>query len=189
MWKIGTRALGVLALVLASSVGQEKPKVVGTRWSPDGRIIIIRDGQLLVDGRSNSQPLMLGGLGRAVEKMEKYLKGAQGDDIEAGLATVDAIGKTVMEARRVLRTEKFALMEAAEQDGMPDDAGVIFDRRRALNPQITPLQKAWGVARDDVSLVRHAVDLEGVRRALDEVEKSLTVLRSWFWKTKASERD
>ena len=209
MWRIGIRALGILALVLASSVavGQEKPRVVLEKpwviragrasWSPDGRMIVIRDGRLLVfgmdgklivDGLSNSQPLMLGGLGRAVEKMEASLEGAQSDGIEAGLVSVDAIGKTVMEARRVLRTEKFALIEAAEQAGV-SDAGVIFDRRRALNPQITPLQKAWGVVRDDVSVVRQAADLEGVRRALDEVEKSLTVLRFWFWETKAAKRD
>ena len=84
---------------------------------------------------------------------------------------------------------ELSALQAVDGAGKPDDAWLAFYRRRALNPRTTPLQKAWGVVRDDASVVRQAVDLEGVRRALDEVEKSLTVLRSWFWKTKASKRD
>ncbi len=221
MWKTGTRALGVLALVLASSVtvGQEKPKVVVEKPITRQKILTVESRRQNINGAlgarvwnvvihiqgmdvvlnaetaqriayasSNLEPLMVGGLKPATEEMERALKAAQSDELEGCLSALETLGKAVMEARRVLRTERQALVEAAEQ-AAEDASGLEGTWRSILVHQVaesppTPLAKAWSAVQDGVSSVRQAFDIDEIKLALDDVEQSVAALRALLWEQK-----
>lgn len=154
--------------------------------------VIGPQGTIVLTG-GNSQPLMVGGLERAVGEMEGLLTLARRDEErKLALQSLDELQRLVMEARRVLRKERRELEEALERaaEEASESKGIwLFFHRTGLAPaETTPLQEAWMTVREAVSSIRQAMDLGEAGKALDALEESIVALRALLWKTVGSGR-